>query len=57
MSSNSIHLENKLKTALKNTQSAEKISRLREELSISLNNDEKNFVEKLKSGQRTMHIN
>ena len=31
MSSYSIHLENKLKTALKNTQSAEKISRLREE--------------------------
>ena len=48
MSCNSIHLENKLKTALKNTQSAEKISRLREELSISLNNDKKHFVEKSK---------
>ena len=48
ISSNSIHLENKLKTALKNTQSAEKISRLREELSISLNNDKKHFVEKSK---------
>ena len=48
MSSNSIHLENKLKTALKKTQSAEKISRLREELSISLNNDRKHFVEKSK---------
>ena len=48
MSSNSIHLENKLKTALKNTQSAEKISRLRGELSISLNNDKKHFVEKTK---------
>ena len=48
MSSNSIHLENKLKTALKKTQSAEKISRFREELSISLNNDKKHFVEKSK---------
>ena len=48
MSSNSIHLENKLKTALKNTQSAEKISRLRGELSISLNNDKKLFVGKSK---------
>ena len=48
MSSNSIHLENKLKTALKNIQSAEKISRLRGELSISLNNDKKHFVEKSK---------
>ena len=48
MSSNSIHSENKLKTALKNTQSAEKISRLREGLSISLNNDKKHFVEKSK---------
>ena len=48
MSSNSIHLENKLRTALKNAQNAEKISRLREELSISLNNDKKNFVEKSK---------
>ena len=46
MSSNSIHLENKLRTALKNAQNSEKISRLREELSISLNNDKKNFVEK-----------
>ena len=48
MSSSSIHLENKLETALKNTQSAEKTSRLREELSISLNNDKKHFVEKNK---------
>ena len=48
MSSNSIHLANKLKTALKNTQSAAKISRLREELSTSLNNDTKHFVEKSK---------
>ena len=48
MSSNSIHLENKHKTALKITQSSEKISRLREELSISLNNDKKHFVEKSK---------
>ena len=57
MSSNSIHLENKLKTSLKNTQSAEKNSRLREELSFSLDNDKKHFVKKAKSGQRTMHIN
>ena len=57
MSSNSIHLENQLKTALKNTQSAEKLSRLREELSISLNNDKKHFNEKAKSGQQTVHIN
>ena len=48
MSSNGIHLENKLKTALKITQSAENISRLREELSTSLNNDKKYFVEKSK---------
>ena len=48
MPSDSIHLENKLKTALKDTQSAEKISRLREELSNSLNNDKKHFVEKSK---------
>ena len=47
-SSNSIQLENKLKAALKNAHSAEKISRLREELSISLNKDKKNFVEKSK---------
>ena len=46
MSSNSIHSENKLKTALKNTQSAEKISRLSEQLSISINNDKKHFVKK-----------
>ena len=48
MSSNSIQLENKLKTALKSTQSAEKISRLREELFISLNKVKKHFVEKSK---------
>ena len=45
-SSNSIQLENKLRTALKKTQNAEKISRLRDELSISLNKDKKHFVEK-----------
>ena len=33
---------------MKNTQNAEKISRLRGELSISLNNEKKNFVEKSK---------
>ena len=48
MSSNSIQFENKLKTALRNTQSAEKISRIREEASISLNTDKKHFVEKSK---------
>ena len=48
LSSNGIHLEKKLKTALKNTQSPEKILRLREELSISINNDKKHFVEKSK---------
>ena len=48
MSSNSIHLENKLRTALQNKQNAEKISRRREELSISLNNDKDQFVEKSK---------
>ena len=48
MSSNSIHLENKLRKALKSTQNAEKISRLREELSISLNNEKRHFVEKSK---------
>ena len=42
MSSNSIHLEKKLRTALKNTQNAEKISQLREELSISLINETNN---------------
>ena len=56
MSSNSIHIENKLRTALKNTQNAEKIARHREELSIFLNNDKKHFVEKSKSDQQTMHI-
>ena len=48
ISSNSIHLENKHRTAAKNTQNAEKISRLREELSISVINDKKHFVEKSK---------
>ena len=45
MSSNSNHSKNKLRTALKNIQNAEKISRRREELSISLNNDKRHFVE------------
>ena len=44
MSSNSFHLEPKIRTVLKNTKNAEKFSRFREELSISLNNDKKNFV-------------
>ena len=48
MSSNSIYLEYKFRTALKNPQNAEKISRLREELSIFQNNDKKHSVEKSK---------
>ena len=46
MTSNNTHLNNKLETALKNFQNAEKISKIREELSISLNDDKKIFVEK-----------
>ena len=48
MSSNSIHLENKLRKSLKNIQNAEKISRLREDLSITLINGKKHYLEKSK---------
>ena len=57
MSTNSIHSDNILRKASKKPQNAEKLSRLREELCISLNNDKKNFIEKARSGQKTIHIN